>query len=42
MNFEGKIVLVIGVSCGIGCVIVEMFVVCGVKVIGIVISENGV
>lgn len=42
MNFEGKIVLVIGVSCGIGCVIVEMFAVCGVKVIGIVISENGV
>lgn len=42
MNFEGKIVLVIGVSRGIGRVIVETFVVRGAKVIGIAISENGV
>lgn len=42
MSFEGKIVLVIGVSCGIGCVIVELLVEWGVCVVGIVISEKGV
>lgn len=42
MNLEGKVVFVIGVSCGIGKVIVEFLVECGVKVIGMVISESGV
>lgn len=41
-NPEGKTVSAIGVSCGTGCVTVEMSVVCGVKATGIVISENGV
>lgn len=40
--FQGEIVLVIGVSCGIGVVIVDVLVVQGVIVIGIVIIDVGV
>lgn len=39
VNFVGQVVLVMGVLCGIGVVIVYEFVVCGLIVIGIVISD---